>query len=454
MFSSTEVRSLLALSFLYATRMLGLFMVLPVFALYAEGYRGSSAILIGLALGAYGLSQGLLQIPFGLISDRIGRKPVIAGGMLLFFAGSVLCAAADSLYVIIAGRALQGAGAVASVIMALLSDLTRDENRTRAMAAVGGSIGLSFAAAMVIGPLVATQWGLSGVFWLTSALAALGLLVVLLAVPSPSVRHSGHEVIPVPAMLGKVLHDGQLWRLNAGIFTLHFVQMATWVAVPVLLEQRFGFAREQHWTLYLATMGGGFLLMVPFIWYGETRRKMKPVFLFAVAILAIAEALMAGAGEAFRQMVVGLLLFFVAFNLLEATLPSLVSKLAPAGIKGTALGVYSTSQFFGTFCGGAMGGLMAHQFGLVAVFWVSLVLVLLWLAFATTMKAPRNLRSVAVALGLGQQINARQLIDEIAGVEDVVIIPGENLAYVKVDDEHFDETGFRRLLGRSASGLQ
>lgn len=446
MFNAAETRALLALSFLYATRMLGLFMVLPVFALYADSYEGSTVMLVGLALGIYGLTQGIFQIPFGLLSDRIGRKPVIAGGMILFLAGSLLCAVAETAYAIILGRALQGAGAVAGVVMALLSDVTREQNRTRAMAAIGGSIGLAFIVAMITGPLVAQHWGMEGVFWLTSVLAGLGLLVVLVAVPNPLVRHSGHEVVPVPAMLGRVLRDGQLWRLNVGIFSLHFAQMATWVSVPVVLEQVLDFDRSRHWSLYLSTMVAGFVLMLPFIWYGETRRKMKPVFLFAVSLLAVAELVMAGTGTALRQMVFGLVLFFMAFNLLEASLPSLVSKMAPAGIKGTAMGVYSTSQFLGAFSGGVAGGVVAHFAGFAGVFWLSLAVVLVWLGMASTMDRPRNLRSVVVDLNSGAAVDSHRWVEHFSGVEDVVVIPGENLAYVKVDDEHFNEQAFHRSL--------
>jgi predicted MFS family arabinose efflux permease len=299
---------------------------------------------------------------------------------------------------------------------------------------------------MVTGPIVASYWGMSGIFWLTAILAAIGIIAVLLVVPNPSVRHSGHEVVPVPAMLTRVLADRQLLRVNAGIFFLHFAQIATWVVIPVMLENSFDFHRDQHWMLYLATMGGGFVLMLPFVWYAETRHKLKPVFIGAIAVLAIAEGVMATTGSLFQQLVFGLLLFFVAFNLLEATLPSLVSKLAPAGIKGTAMGVYSTSQFLGTFVGGLVGGVVAFRYGGSALFVVVMASVLIWLTIAITMRAPRVLRSIEIDLRADSGVDIKSNMINIKGIEDIVVIPGENIAYVKVDDEQFDEAVFDRQI--------
>ena len=443
-----ERKSLLGLASLYAFRMVGLFMLLPVLALYAGDYSGSSALLVGLALGIYGLTQGLFQIPLGFLSDRVGRKPVIAGGLLLFLVGSVIAALSDSMWGLIAGRALQGSGAVASTIMALLSDLTTEQNRTKAMALVGGSIGISFALSMVLGPVLASQWGLSGLFWLAAGMSVVSLGVLALVIPTPVTLLHNAEAEAVPAMFGRLLKDAELLRLNLGIGTLHFAQMASWVAVPVLLEQSLDLARSDHWMIYLGTMGLSFLCMLPFIIVGEKRRKMKPVFIGAVTLLALAEIVLAANTSHRYGFIVGLFLFFMAFNLLEASLPSLVSKLAPAGGRGTAMGIYSTSQFMGAFFGGLAGGYVAWRFGYAEVFWMVAVSILVWLAAAVTMKKPAHLKSLVVSLMPGEVIAAERFVGPVPGVQDVVIMPEHQLAYFKVDKDFFCQSTMESALGR------
>lgn len=423
-------------------------MLLPVLALYAGQYSGSSAFLVGLALGVYGLTQGVFQIPLGFLSDRVGRKPVIVGGMLMFLAGSLLAAMTDSMWGLIAGRAMQGAGAVASTIMALLSDLTTEQNRTKAMAAVGGSIGISFAISMILGPVLANQWGLSGLFWIAAALSVIGIAVLILFIPTPSTHVHNAEAEAVPNMFGQLLRDGELLRLNLGIGVLHFAQMASWVAVPVLLEQSLHFPRSDHWMIYLGAMGLSFLCMLPFIILAETRRKMKPVFIAAVLVLGIGELLL-GSGITHRWVFIfGLFVFFMGFNLLEATLPSLVSKSAPAGGRGTAMGIYSTSQFLGAFLGGVTGGYIAHQYGYDQVFWLAAGLILLWLIVALTMKKPRHLKSLVVSLQPGEHIVASDFVGKVPGVFDVVIIPEHRLAYFKIDRDLFSNEPMEAILGR------
>ena len=359
---ASERRAISGLAGLYASRMLGLFMVLPVLALYADTLEGSTPLLVGVALGIYGLTQATLQIPFGLLSDRIGRKRVIAMGLLIFALGSVVAALSDTIIGVIAGRALQGGGAVAAAIMALLADQTREEIRTAAMATIGLSIGVSFAIAMVLGPWLAAWAGLAGVFWFTSLLTLVGLLVLWRWVPAAPRRRRHRDVGMDRQQFKSVITRPDLWRLDVSIFALHLVLMAIFVAVPFRLLNA-GVAIEYHGLAYLGIMALSFVAMVPLIIVAEKQQRMRLMCLAAIGAIVLS---LAGLGLPLSPsywLFVWLFVFFTGFNLLEATLPSMLSKLAPAGAKGTAMGVYSTSQFLGAFLGGTLGGLLAHYGG-------------------------------------------------------------------------------------------
>ncbi|SFT58457.1 MFS transporter [Halomonas saccharevitans] len=447
---ATERRAITGLAGLYATRMLGLFMVLPVLALYADDLAGATPLLVGLALGIYGLTQAVLQIPFGLLSDRLGRKPVIAVGLLLFMLGSLVAAQADSIGVVILGRCLQGSGAVAAAIMALLADQTREEVRTAAMATIGLSIGVAFAVAMVLGPWIAADYGLSGVFWFTAALGLLGMAVLWKLVP-PAPRRVRHRDVGMDReQLRSILARSDLWRMDLSIFALHLVLMAIFVAVPFRLVEA-GIAVEQHGLTYLGVMLLAFVAMVPLVIVAEKQRRMKAMCLSAITGITLSLFGLAGLGEGIWALFGWLLLFFIAFNLLEATLPSMLSKLAPAGAKGTAMGVYSTSQFLGAFLGGVLGGWLAQQWGLSAVFIGCGLLGLAWLAAMAGMTPPRHLSSEVVALDDNEQDDALETLmarfADVAGVEDVLVVPEERLAYLKVDRQRLDEQALARLTG-------
>ncbi len=393
-FNDTERRATYGLASIYGSRMLGLFLILPVFALYAEELASATPVLIGLAIGIYGLTQALLQIPFGLLSDHIGRKPVIIGGLLLFVLGSVIAALADDIWMIILGRAIQGSGAIAAAVMALLADLTRDNQRTKSMAVVGITIGFSFTLALIAGPLFNAWIGVPGLFWITAALAVSGILILLLVVPTPEHSSVHSDAESVPALFGKVLRNPQLLRLDAGIFTLHFVLTSLFLALPLTLRDA-GLPVAKHSWLYLPVMLLSMGLMVPFIIMAEKKGRMKQVFLGAISLLGVALLgfyLLSGSLWGLGLM---LLLFFIGFNLLEATLPSLVSKLAPGTIRGTAMGVYSTSQFSGAFVGGLLGGWAHTHFGETSVFLLGAGFVLLWLLLAASMQTPAKADAIS-----------------------------------------------------------
>lgn len=372
-----ERRSVSSLALLYSFRMLGLFMVLPLLALYADDMAGVTPTTIGLALGIYGLGQALLQIPLGWLSDRIGRKPVIVVGLLVFALGSAVAAVADDIYGIIAGRALQGAGAIASTVMALAADLTREEQRTKAMASIGMSIGLAFALALMLGPVLATAGGLALVFWFTAALALAGVAIVTLLVPSPprGLQHS--EVGMRGAQLPSSLANPVLLRLSFGVFSLHFVLMACFLVVPQMLRDVAGLGRDDHWQVYLPALLLSIVGMVPLMILAERHGKLRAVFLVAIALVLAAFAAMLNTSVPLL-LYLGMWLFFVGFNYLEATLPSLVSKAVMPGAKGTAMGVFSTSQFLGAFAGGAVGGGLLQYGGTPALMAACLALGGLW----------------------------------------------------------------------------
>ncbi|WP_303291853.1 MFS transporter [Marinobacter sp. SS5-14b] len=446
--NALEKRSVVALASVYAMRMLGLFMVMPVFVLLGSDLQGATPALIGFAIGAYGLSQALLQIPFGLLSDRVGRKRMIYIGLILFAAGSVLAGATDSIYVVIAGRILQGAGAIASVLMAMLSDLTREEQRTKAMATVGISIGLSFSVSLVLGPLLGSAWGLSGIFYTTAVLAVLALVVVARVVPTPHQHKVSADTHPAREMVGRVLADGRLLRLDFGIFVLHFALTALFLVFPTMLQDELGLAATSHWWFYLTVMITSFFAMVPFIIIGEKKRKMKPVLCGAIALLAIATAALTGAEQSLGVAWAVLFFFFMAFNLLEASLPSLISKEAPAASKGTAMGVYSTSQFFGAFLGGALGGYLLQSAGIDGVLWLMAGGLAVWLLVALSMPAPSYTTSFVVQLQSAVAMRFDEIdqrLRNLPGVEDVVIVEEAAMAYLKVDRLHFHEDQLARF---------
>ena len=384
--TSLERRASGSLAAIFAARMLGLFLVLPVFALEAANYPGGNdPAKVGLAMGIYGLTQAILQIPFGLASDRLGRKRVIIFGLLVFAAGSIVAAMASSLNGLVIGRSLQGAGAISAAVTALLADHTRDEVRTKAMAIVGASIGLMFAVSLVVAPLLAAAVGLRGLFWATGGLALGCIAIVLWWTPPEPLEH---KHLP-RGKLSEVLSHAGLLRLDVGVFVLHAVQLAMWIAIPALLVQA-GLPKAQHWYVYLPTVLASFVVMAMTLFPLERRGYLRAVFLAAVALVGLVQVglLLAARQPTLSVLAALLFLFFCGFNVLEASQPSMVSRIAPAHARGAALGVYNTLQSLGLFAGGAVGGWLAKNVGVTGVFAACAGLMLIWLAVAWPMRAP------------------------------------------------------------------
>ncbi len=447
--SPVERRATIGLAGVYGLRMFGLFIILPVFAFYAEKLPGGdNYTLIGIALGAYGLTQALLQIPFGWLSDRIGRKPVIYLGLILFAAGSLIAATATDIYWVIAGRIIQGAGAISGAIMALAADLTREEHRTKAMATIGMTIGTVFALSLIAAPIL-DQWiGVPGIFAMTGILALLAMLVIRKIIPDPQISRFHSDTETSAERFASVLSDPQLLRLDYGIFALHATLMALWLVVPPTLRQA-GMATSDHWQIYLPVLILSVLLIVPAIIYGEKKAKLKTVFISAIAILLLGQILLAITADSIWGTAAALLVFFAAFNLLEASLPSLISKIAPVGAKGTAIGIYSSTQFLGAFSGAAAGGYLLETSGTTALYTFCGVLLTIWLVLASTMKAPAAVRSKMYPVQKMDSDKTKQLsqqLAEIPGVYEALVLMDEQVAYLKVDMKGFDEDKVIKLL--------
>ena len=451
--TSLEIRSSLSLASIYGLRMLGMFLILPIFAIYAEGLPGSpSAFQVGLALGAYGLTQALFQLPFGMLSDRYGRKNIIYIGLLLFALGSFVSGYSDNINTIILGRAIQGAGAISAAITALVADLTRDEHRTKAMAMIGATIGITFALSLMGAPILNQLIGVPGIFMLTGFLSLSAILVVRFVVPTPLTINALKGTSP---SFKSILKNTQLSRLNFGIFALHAAQMAMFIVVPIALATSGGMDVNQHWKVYLPVLLSSFVFMVPIIIVSEKFNKSKFVFIGSIFLMLIAQLMFGILINIFWGLIASLFVYFVAFNVLEASLPSLISKIAPPGAKGTAIGVYNTCQSLGVFFGGLLGGFLADRGGSFSVFSFCAILMTLWVSVALSMKAPPAIKTLMFMIKNKSLLKSpKQLtlievkLKKIKGVRDVMILLEEGKVMLKVNKhETIHEATIIRLLG-------
>lgn len=436
-----ETRTALSLAAVFAARMLGLFMILPILPLLAKDLYHSTPFLIGLCVGIYGLSQAILQIPLGMLSDKVGRKPVIIGGLLVFAVGSVLAALSDNIYWIILARAIQGSGAIAATTMALAADLSREDHRAKMMAFIGMSIGVSFALAMVLGPVISQWGGLSAVFWTTALLAAIGILLVAFVVPTPQRSKTHRDVGILKAYIKPVLTQSTLLRMNLSVFSLHLLMTANFAVLPLIFKNSLHMDGAQHWKIYLPVLFISMLFSLPMIIIAEKLRKTKVVFILAVMLIVLSQILLAFTDDNLYPVLFAFLLFFVGFNFLEAMQPSLVAKYSDVSAKGTAMGVYSTAQFLGIFVGGALGGLLLQQWGIQSVFIFGISIALIFLCIAISLPKPDFFKSQLVKINdnflVDIETTTQQLL-AIAGVKQAAISAEEGVAYLKVDKLTFN----------------
>lgn len=446
----TEKRAAFALASVFGLRMFGLFLIMPVIAIYGQSYPDYTPMLVGIAIGAYGLTQASLQIPLGWLSDRIGRRPVIFAGLAVFVLGSVVAALAETMSGVIVGRVLQGAGAIAGAVLALAADSARDEQRPKVMAFIGMGIGLAFVLALVVAPLLGEQVGMSGLFWFTAMLTLGGMLMMWKVMPTTYQKVPNRDLLPVPKELGRLLKDGQLARLNFGVFVLHLVLTAWFVSLPLQLVDA-GLAIRHHSWMYLPTLLLSFAVMLPMmIWF--VRRKQQVLGMrFAIGSLILSLSVIALFPDQLWTIVLSVWIFFIGFNYLEATFPALLTQIAPAGSKGSASGLFTTCQFAGAFIGGVAGGYFYQQGGVSLVMLFAVALLVLWIFVSI------GLRQVAVTSRM--QVSISGVTHEVAdaltsdlisapGVEEAIVLPDEQTTYLKVKQDEYDAAEIEALIAR------
>mgnify|MGYP006133149027 CR=1 FL=1 len=445
--NSQELRAALAIGLLYIIRMLGLFMLLPVLPLVGNELPFATPLLIGLALGVYGLTQALLQIPMGLMSDRWGRKPVILAGLLLFIAGSLVAASASTIYGVIFGRLLQGCGAIASSLLALVSDVTRIDQRSKAMAIIGISIATSFAVALVTGPLLLDYAGLSGLFMFSAVTGVLGIVVLFGLIPTPRVLVRNLDSSLTRDRVQEVIRNTDLQKMTLGVFMLHYLLMSGFLVFPVLLIATGEFDATDFSGVYLGLLVATFVLMGPCMWLADRSGFAKGMLLGMIGLFAVSMLLFATVSSTILVLA-SMMLFFMAFNLLEVIMPALLSRAAPAGARGTAMGVYSTAQFAGAFAGGAVGGLILSMGEITHLLYFNAMACVIWFATSWHLKKTGNLASKVFHLGQNQDLSANAVADALLsldGVLDVVFVDDDNIAYLKIDKDRLDENALATL---------
>ena len=440
--NSTELRSAFSLAFVYVLRMLGLFMVMPVIAISAKNYPDYSAFLVGLAIGGYGLTQALLQIPMGVLSDKIGRKPVIVGGLVIFAIGSLVAATADSLTWVVVGRFLQGAGAIAGAIMALAGDLSRESQRPKVMAIIGISIGFSFYLALLLGPIIASRFGLSGIFLMTGVLACLCVLLVLFVVPNAKNVAPNGDTLPVIQDLKNLFSHPQLARLNISVLLLHMLITLLFVQIPVFLID-LNWPLAKHWQAYLVVLAVSVIGLIGLM--ALAKKYKNAVLQISIAGLAVVFTLMIFSQQSIVYLLLLVCLFFTCFNYLEANFPAMVSSIAPAGKKGSAMGIYASFQFFGAFIGGLLSGTISEFLDIQWVFILASILCCIWLLLIRGLNATQKLKRYTLKTKTQTTSLALQQLSDLEGVVDITVVPNEHVMYLKAE-QNFDIQQARLIL--------